>query len=83
MLDPAILDTCMAPLQIINSPEGKPEKIDRRVSVAPMMDWTDGEKTIFSINWLGPAQHACLLYVSSILRNGNLLMLGFRPIHVF
>jgi hypothetical protein len=50
--------------------------VDRRISVAPMMDWTDCAKTFFSIKCLRPVENACLLYVSSILRNGNLLMLS-------
>ena len=50
--------------------------IRRRASVAPMLDWTDCAKTFFSIKCLRPVENACLLYVSSILRNGNLLMLS-------
>jgi tRNA-dihydrouridine synthase len=44
------------------------KELDRRISVAPMMDWTDCAKTFFSIKCLRPVENACLLYVSSILR---------------
>lgn len=39
--------------------------IDRRVSVAPMMDWTDCPRIRFSIKALGRSRAPCLLYVSS------------------
>ena len=39
--------------------------IDRRVAVAPMMDWTDDHRSAFQINGLLPSLSACLLYVSS------------------
>lgn len=36
-----------------------------KVSVAPMMDWTDSREIILSFNNLAMAGRACLLYVSS------------------
>lgn len=42
--------------------------IDRRVSVAPMMDWIDDLQTSLLIKFLRNRGNACLLYVSS--RNG-------------
>jgi hypothetical protein len=41
------------------------EKIDRRISVAPMMDWTDDRQTALPIRRLQTSADACLLYVSS------------------
>jgi tRNA-dihydrouridine synthase len=41
------------------------EKLDRRVSVAPMLDWTDEADSTNKIINLGAAKMACLLYVSS------------------
>jgi hypothetical protein len=40
-------------------------KIDRRVSVAPMMDWTDDVLVSFEIKELNGTETACLLRVSS------------------
>jgi hypothetical protein len=40
-------------------------KLDRRISVAPMMDWIDAAKPANKIRNLGAARRACLLYVSS------------------
>ncbi len=40
-------------------------KIDRRISVAPMMDWIDDLQTSLPIKLLRSAENACLLYVSS------------------
>ncbi len=36
--------------------------IDRKVSVAPMMDWTDDLNCAFYINSLGLPENACHLY---------------------
>jgi hypothetical protein len=41
------------------------EKLDRRISVAPMMDWTDKVNLTNKIINLGEAKMACLLYVAS------------------
>jgi hypothetical protein len=38
---------------------------DHRVSVAPMMDWTDCRRSRFSIKTLRRSRASCLLYVSS------------------
>ncbi|MEX2150290.1 MAG: hypothetical protein WD793_08735 [Steroidobacteraceae bacterium] len=40
--------------------------IDRQLSVAPMMDWTDDRKIFLHINYLAFSQETRLLYVSSI-----------------
>src|SRR6516164_5300028 len=40
-------------------------KIDRRISVARMMDWTDDAQTTLAIRCLRVYGNACLLYVSS------------------
>src|SRR5215469_15782835 len=45
------------------------EKLDRRISVAPMMDRTDDQQRPLSIRCLGVSRNACLLYVSSALRD--------------
>jgi hypothetical protein len=39
--------------------------LDRRLSVAPMMDWSDDCQIVFCINSLALPRKACLLYVSS------------------
>jgi hypothetical protein len=52
-------------VKIGNSVENSAGKIDRRISVAPMMDWSDEVRSILQIKWLGAAKLACLLYVSS------------------
>ena len=39
--------------------------LDRRLSVAPMMDWTDDSWIALDINDLAKPERACLLYVSS------------------
>jgi hypothetical protein len=44
------------------------EKLDRRVSVAPMMDWTDEVNLGNKIIILRGAKKSCLLYVSSGFR---------------
>jgi len=43
-------------------------KLDRRVAVAPMMDWTDDRQTPLGVRCLRTARRACLLYVSSVRR---------------
>jgi hypothetical protein len=40
-------------------------KLDRAVSVAPMMDWTDEDNRAFKINNIELSDILCLLYVSS------------------
>ena len=40
--------------------------MDRRISVAPMMDWTDESYFISWISYLESPKKACLLYVTSI-----------------
>lgn len=50
-----------------NNPFGL-SKLDRRISVAPMMDWTDDVETSLPVKRLQMAEEACLLYVSSALR---------------
>jgi hypothetical protein len=44
------------------------EKLDRRVSVAPMMDWTEHLQVPLKIKVLSIHRMTCLLYVSSILQ---------------
>jgi hypothetical protein len=44
-------------------------KIDRRVSVAPMMDWTDEVGFTFRLSHLRSFEKPRLLYVSSGLRD--------------
>jgi hypothetical protein len=39
--------------------------IDRRISVAPMMDWTDDLQTALLLKVLRRPENPCLLYVSS------------------
>jgi len=39
--------------------------LDRRISVAPMMDWTDDLKSSFYINGLGLLENPCQLYGTS------------------
>ena len=39
--------------------------LDRRISVAPMMDWTDDLKSSFYINGLGLLENPCHLYGTS------------------
>ena len=41
------------------------KQLDRRISVAPMMDWTDSFKIGHYFNGLAISEIACLLYVSS------------------
>lgn len=56
-------------------------KTDLRISVAPMMDWTDDHEIVCCINSLALPERACLLYVSSIaqlIRNSNALPAGTR-----
>jgi len=43
----------------------EPVDIDRRLAVAPMMDWTDCRRSRFSIKALDRSRMPCLLYVSS------------------
>jgi tRNA-dihydrouridine synthase len=43
-------------------------ELDRRIAVAPMMDWTDDPQTSFAIRCLRVRGNACLLYVSSAAR---------------
>ncbi len=40
-------------------------KLSRRISVAPMMDWTDDRRMFLRIKYLGTWLRARLLYVSS------------------
>ena len=54
-----------SPGKIGISVEKTPEKLDRRISVAPMMDWIDDPETYLQIRCLQTAGDACLLYVSS------------------
>jgi hypothetical protein len=53
------------PIKIGISADFSREKLDRRVSVAPMMDWTDEVNLTNRIINLGEAKMACLLYVAS------------------
>jgi hypothetical protein len=39
--------------------------LERKISVAPMMDWIDDLQIGFSIKYLAVAERPCLLYVSS------------------
>jgi hypothetical protein len=41
------------------------KRLDRRISVAPMMDWIDEANPFNKIINLGAPKMACLLYVSS------------------
>jgi hypothetical protein len=71
------------PINPAETPEpGKPAKIglsddfsrgklDRRVSVAPMMDWTDEAGFPPRISYLVQQKKSCLLYVSSRIRPLN------------
>ena len=40
-------------------------EINRKISVAPMMDWTDEVKKCSQFNHLAPLEKACRLYVTS------------------
>jgi tRNA-dihydrouridine synthase len=40
--------------------------LNRKISVAPMMDWTDESYFISWISYLESRKKACLLYVTSI-----------------
>jgi hypothetical protein len=48
-----------------------PRMIDRRISVAPMMDWTDALLIASAFKSLGFLARACLLYVSSESKLGR------------
>jgi len=41
------------------------EAVDRRLSVAPMMDWTDNRRMFLCVKHLAASFGARLLYVSS------------------
>ena len=43
------------------------KQLDRRISAAPMMDWTDGVDFVRRIKWFLGREIVCLLYVSSFL----------------
>lgn len=45
--------------------------LDRRISVAPMMDWTDSGTFLSHCNALRELRRACLLYVSSQWEGGR------------
>lgn len=42
--------------------------MNRRISVAPMMDWTDEEENHLEFNHLAPLEKSCRLYVTSAQR---------------
>jgi hypothetical protein len=63
--NPAETPESVKPAKIGLSDDFRREKIDRRISVAPMMDWTDKPEFLFRINYLVPGKNSCLLYVSS------------------
>jgi hypothetical protein len=56
------------PINIGVSADLSREKLDRRISVAPMMDWTDEVNLLNEIIKLGALKMACRLYVSSTIR---------------
>src|SRR5688572_5607604 len=47
--------------------------LDRRISVAPMMDWTDPGKIAPADSQIRAARHACRLYVAT-------MQAGFRDL---
>jgi hypothetical protein len=63
--NPAETRSMESPGKIAISPDQKAAKLDRRVSVAPMMDWTDDRQTSLYVRLLRSLGNACLLYVSS------------------
>ena len=56
------------PINVGVSADCSREKLDRRISVAPMMDWTDEVNLTNKIISLRGAKKSCLLYVSSGFR---------------
>jgi hypothetical protein len=58
------------------SDEFSRKNIDRRVSVAPMMDWSDDPRTPLMIKRLRVYGNACLLYVSSAARVFHETLMG-------
>ena len=63
--NPAETPESKLPINVGVSADFSREKLDRRVSVAPMMDWTDEVNLTNKIINLGEAKMACLLYVAS------------------
>ena len=53
------------PTKIGRSIENTAAKIDRRISVAPMMDWTDGETSEFKFKDLALGKNDRSLYVAA------------------
>src|ERR1700689_4803675 len=63
--DPAETRGPESAVKIAVSVDKSAAMIDRRISVAPMMEWTDCRRSRFSIKALGRWCAPCLLYVSS------------------
>jgi hypothetical protein len=74
--NPAEAPDSEKPREIGLSDDFPREKIDRRIAVAPMMDWTDDTQTSLAIRCLRVYGNACLLYVSSATRvfHGTLMV---------
>ncbi len=68
-----LLDTCI-------SPTAFPAKLDRRVSVAPMMDWTDRHCRYF-LRGLSPTVllYTEMITTGAILRGDRTRLLAFHP----
>jgi len=64
-----------SPRKIGFSAEMRSRLIDRKISIAPMMDWTDYSHFYFCISRLHGPKRACLLYVSPKFRESQLLAL--------
>jgi hypothetical protein len=66
--NPAETSGTEMPANIGTSSEQKAETIDRRISVAPMMDWTD------AVNFpRGIIETPCLLYVAPVFNLPDIL----------
>jgi hypothetical protein len=63
--DPAATPGLEIPIKAGVSDDFSPRKLDRRISVASMMDWIDEANPFNKIINLGAAKMACLLYVPS------------------
>jgi len=63
--NPAETTEAGEPTKVGLSDDFSREKIDRRISVAPMRDWTDDRRFCLCISHLHAPESACLLYVSS------------------
>jgi hypothetical protein len=64
-INPAETPDSQMPMKIGVSADYSREKLDRRISVAPMMDWIDEANATNEIINLGAPKPAGLLYISS------------------